>query len=305
MKDGVLVLIVGTNINNYCPICENPKEDKLLVCTSCGYNFAKELIDDPKLKSCMSEIKRLKNWPKEVSIKKNLTDLKIKQCGFASTNPKQGGWSSKNTADFFNESRSTTSNDIKLAENITKYPELKNCKNKNEAKKLSEELNSGIKRNIFDSEDLLQRYLSINWKDIPFFNDWEIQTLGSGKFNTREIGEIDFLAKHKSQPKWLIVELKQDQSSDDTVGQILRYMGWVKEKHAEQGCTVEGLIIAGSDDKRIQYALIYTRNVAFKTYQIENGKFILTDPKHLKMSTLNNLSKNECNKLIKLLESKD
>jgi RecB family endonuclease NucS len=68
----------------------------------------------------------------------------------------------------------------------------------------------------------------------------------------------------------LVIELKRDQSTDATVGQVLRYIGWV-EKHLAQpnGKTVEGLIIAHELDKTALYALSTLRHVNFMTYEIE------------------------------------
>jgi len=89
------------------------------------------------------------------------------------------------------------------------------------------------------------------------------------EYNTNEIGKIDLLAKHKTQPRWLVIELKREQTSDDTVGQVLRYMGWVQEHRAAEGDSVDGLIIAREPDARIRYALMHTRNASFMRYQVD------------------------------------
>ena len=69
------------------------------------------------------------------------------------------------------------------------------------------------------------------------------------------IGCIDLLAKRRSDSGWLVIELKRAQTSDVTVGQILRYMGWVRERMASDDEKVEGLIIAHEFDKKLLYAL--------------------------------------------------
>jgi len=52
------------------------------------------------------------------------------------------------------------------------------------------------------------------------------------------------------------------------VGQVLRYMGYVKDVLAEQGQTVSGAIIALEDDQRIRRALAVVPSINFYRYQI-------------------------------------
>jgi restriction system protein len=55
---------------------------------------------------------------------------------------------------------------------------------------------------------------------------------------------------------------------DAVVGQIQRYMEYVKEELAEEHQSVEGVIIALDDDIRIRRALAVTNNIRFLKYQI-------------------------------------
>lgn len=48
-----------------------------------------------------------------------------------------------------------------------------------------------------------------------------------------DVGQIDILAVHKKEPRFLVIELKRNQSTDQTVGQALRYVGWVKKALAK------------------------------------------------------------------------
>ncbi|MGC9779574.1 MAG: hypothetical protein HZR80_10065 [Candidatus Heimdallarchaeota archaeon] len=50
------------------------------------------------------------------------------------------------------------------------------------------------------------------------------------------------------------MELKRNQTSDDTVGQILRYIGWLKT-HKTNTQDVKGIIIVRSFDEKLHYAL--------------------------------------------------
>lgn len=52
------------------------------------------------------------------------------------------------------------------------------------------------------------------------------------------------------------------------MGQILRYMSWVRHKKAGEGGEVEGLVICRSVDKKMQYALDGLPNIRCMTYQV-------------------------------------
>ncbi|MCA9440008.1 MAG: DUF91 domain-containing protein [Candidatus Omnitrophica bacterium] len=125
----------------------------------------------------------------------------------------------------------------------------------------------------FGLERHLHDFLVDNWDKTELAENWSIyeqdgDPLAGIEFPT-EIGRIDILAKHKTDPKWLIVELKRNQSSDQTVGQILRYKGFVQRNLAKNGETVEGLIIAHQADASISYALDAVEGVDLMLYEVE------------------------------------
>ena len=62
--------------------------------------------------------------------------------------------------------------------------------------------------------------------------------------------------------------LKKGRASDVVIGQILRYMGFVKEELAEEGQAVKGVIIALEDDQRIRRALAMVPHIEFYRYQV-------------------------------------
>jgi len=83
-----------------------------------------------------------------------------------------------------------------------------------------------------------------------------------------DTGPIDILAISKDKARLLVVELKKGRASDAVVGQIQRYMGYVKEELAESGQSVEGVIIALEDDLRIKRALVVASGIRFYRYQV-------------------------------------
>jgi restriction system protein len=66
----------------------------------------------------------------------------------------------------------------------------------------------------------------------------------------------------------LVVELKRGRVSDVVVGQVQRYMGYVKAELCETNQTVKGVIIGLEDDLKIRRALSVTTNIEFYRYQI-------------------------------------
>lgn len=127
-------------------------------------------------------------------------------------------------------------------------------------------------KTAFGLERHLQDFLQDNWEKTPLGKDWSLyeeegEVVGV-EYLTGQIGQIDLLARNDEKRKWLVVELKRNQSSDQTVGQVLRYMGWVEENLAN-GESVEGLIISRVADERLRLALKNTKNVSVLLYEVE------------------------------------
>jgi hypothetical protein len=54
-----------------------------------------------------------------------------------------------------------------------------------------------------------------------------------------------------------------------TVGQLLRYIGWVKRHLADTGDEVYGMIISRQVDDALRYTLVTLPNVEFRLYEVE------------------------------------
>lgn len=125
----------------------------------------------------------------------------------------------------------------------------------------------------FIMERYLHEFLYENWNWIPRFANWALYeedgNVVGAEYDTGEVGKIDLLARHKTESRWLVIELKRQQDSDETIGQLLRYMGWVSENLATSSEQVGGLIISHAPDSRIRYALKHTQNVGVMLYEIE------------------------------------
>lgn len=79
---------------------------------------------------------------------------------------------------------------------------------------------------------------------------------------------IDFLAVDKKTNELVVIELKRNQTSDATVGQVLRCINWVKKNLAAPNQKVRGIIVANEIDDALRYAVIGLANVCVKTYRV-------------------------------------
>jgi RecB family endonuclease NucS len=78
-----------------------------------------------------------------------------------------------------------------------------------------------------------------------------------GRQFSTHIGPIDILCIDKVTNEYVVCELKRGHTSDETVGQILRYMGWVK-KHLEPDSEkrVRGILIGSDFSEKIEYSFL-------------------------------------------------
>lgn len=126
----------------------------------------------------------------------------------------------------------------------------------------------------FGLERHLHDFMLDNWEAIDLGRTWDLveeggDVKGYGYERPTPVGKIDLLAKHKTEPRWLVIELKRGQTSDTTVGQVLRYMGWVGAELADDGETVEGLIIALQEDEKLKYAMKVADSVGLMLYEVD------------------------------------
>jgi len=144
--------------------------------------------------------------------------------------------------------------------------------------KLGEEDESDSEESVdeqrFGLEEHLQDFLRDNWEETKVLGpEWELFEDETGPNAGYEyqtgVGQIDLLAEHKSENRWLVVELKREQSSDKAVGQVLRYIGAVHRELAEEGDEIEGLIIAQEATEKLRYALEKLDFVSFRRYEVD------------------------------------
>lgn len=124
---------------------------------------------------------------------------------------------------------------------------------------------------VFALEKHLEDFLVKNWRNTHFSKHYDIYAEEGeivGQQYPSDTGPIDILAISKDKKEILVIELKRGRVSDVVVGQVQRYMGYVKEELAEKNQTVRGIIIGFEDDVRIHRALAVTTNIEYYSYKI-------------------------------------
>jgi Endonuclease NucS C-terminal domain len=124
---------------------------------------------------------------------------------------------------------------------------------------------------LFYMESQLEDFLIENWDRTELGRKYDLIVeegeLQSQQYSTG-IGRIDILAQDKKTKQYVVIELKKGQSSDDTVGQITRYMGWL-EDHKTGGKPTKGIIIAAQYDERLYYALKKLKDIEVYLYKVD------------------------------------
>lgn len=75
------------------------------------------------------------------------------------------------------------------------------------------------------------------------------------------IGRTDLICRDKND-NYVVLELKVGQSSDAVIGQIMRYMGYIRENWAsKEGKEVKGIVLSPSYDEHLYYAAQEAPNI--------------------------------------------
>jgi restriction system protein len=124
---------------------------------------------------------------------------------------------------------------------------------------------------VFALEKHLEDFLVQNWKSTELGKDYNIYEEDGemvGQQYPSDTGPIDILAVSKDKKTLLVVELKKGRVGSVVVGQIQRYMGYVKDELAEDNQSVRGAIIALEEDVQVRRALSVAQNIDFYTYKV-------------------------------------
>lgn len=124
----------------------------------------------------------------------------------------------------------------------------------------------------FALEKYLEDFIVDNWERIDFGEKLKLFIDEDGnigkQYYTSDAGYIDILALDYKN-NFVVLELKKGRKNDEVVGQILRYIGWVRKNLAKKSQDVRGLIIVKDKDEKLEYAIKEILNkVKVKRYNI-------------------------------------
>jgi restriction system protein len=138
--------------------------------------------------------------------------------------------------------------------NLTEEPNAQTVSGPDEA---TDEITLGPEQYVFALEKYLEEFVVSNF-DAVFKRKMHIyedaQGINGQQYPT-DIGPIDILAVEADSNSFVVIELKKARTSDQVVGQILRYMGWVKKNLCKGGQAVKGIVICRHSDEKLSYAL--------------------------------------------------
>lgn len=114
-------------------------------------------------------------------------------------------------------------------------------------------------------EHFLEDLLAEQWDTLPWADELEYL---DRQVECGTLGILDILAKDRLNGDYVVIELKRDQGDDEVVGQLSRYMGWVKQHRADiAGVGVRGIIVAHEATARLRSAVLPHPNISLFTYQ--------------------------------------
>jgi len=116
-------------------------------------------------------------------------------------------------------------------------------------------------------EQYLEDILVAQWESL----DWgaDLEYLGR-QVPCGTLGRIDILASDRASGDFVIIELKRDQTDDETIGQLSRYMGWAAEhKAAPEGVGVRGIIVVHELTPKLRAAALAHRNIEVFRYELK------------------------------------
>ena len=122
---------------------------------------------------------------------------------------------------------------------------------------------SPIGQGIFYMEKQLEDFIVDNWNETDLGKKYD---LIDQQYRT-DVGIIDILATDKKTKSHVVIELKKNQTNDEVLGQIKKYMGWVKVHKKDEN--VIGIVVAKQFDKKFYYAMQMEKDVYPLEYEVD------------------------------------
>jgi len=121
----------------------------------------------------------------------------------------------------------------------------------------------------FALEKDLQRYLADNLQIIePGLTLFQDEELTGFEYPAGGGRRIDILAKDENND-FVVLELKVEKGYDRAVGQLLRYINWVRKELAEPGQKVRGIIVCRYMSEDLILACAGIKNIELLEYRLQ------------------------------------
>ena len=114
-----------------------------------------------------------------------------------------------------------------------------------------------------DLQNFLAKNLNIIESELTLYTDEGINGL-EFPVGSRS---IDILAVDKEK-NYVVIELKVSRGYDRVVGQLLRYIAWIRQNHADENQKVRGIIIAREITEDLLLACSETTNIELFEYRL-------------------------------------
>ena len=121
---------------------------------------------------------------------------------------------------------------------------------------------SPIGQGIFYMEKQLEDFIVDNWNETDLGKKYD---LIDQQYRT-DVGIIDILATDKKTKSHVVIELKKNQTNDEVLGQIKKYMGLIKVHKKDDN--VIGIVVAKKFDKKFYYAMKMEKDVYPLEYEV-------------------------------------
>jgi hypothetical protein len=118
-----------------------------------------------------------------------------------------------------------------------------------------------------DLQQFLAKNLELIEPNLQLYKDEEDEKITGLEFPTDD-RRIDILATDKSSD-YVVIELKVSKGHDRVVGQLLRYMGWIKQNLANENQKVRGVIVAREITEDLILATSMVQDITLLEYKLK------------------------------------